>query len=258
MALRKRFLFFVLVSSVWCLLAQGTGADDGQTTWADQGELEKDLNQVIQSALGDRATCLEDNGPLLYHCRKASGDFLSGKSNVDPSGSWIWGGGELHTIPFEKPEDAVPKLVDKLKPTVSVWMLGVAYCRNAVYPDGMYAVTLVTFPRKPSSDQADRLVLSLLNTRRKQRGLSDLTWSTLLVNQAKSQLRNFKATRKIKIPYKGLKLYYAYETPDLETIPLELLDRLEHDSIREIGICVIKEKSKRFLAGAFLISLVGN
>lgn len=258
MALRKRVLFLVLVSSVWGLWAQGAGADGGQTAWADQGELETQLNQVIQSALGDRATCLEDNDPLLNHCRKASGAFLSGKSNVEASGSWIWGGGELHTIPFEKPDDAVAKLMDKLNPTVSAWMLGVAYCRNAAYPDGMYAVTLVTFPRKPRSEAADRLVLSLLNTRRKQRGQTDLIWSTLLISQARSQLRQFKATRKIKIPSKGVKLYFAYETPDIETVPGELLDRLEQDSIREVGICVTKEKSKRFKSDAFLISLVGN
>lgn len=237
--------------------ASKTGEDDKPSPQAGI-DMEKRLNQAIRTLVGDHAVLIEDNLPLLQHCRKASEAFLTGQALREEASPWLWGAGELNSFSFEKMEEVLQRLTEKIGTEDSSWMLGVDSRRSEAYPGGIYAVTLVTFARKPQAESTEKLLLELLNQRREAEGLPPLIWSTLLIRPARVQLRQFKATRKIHIPSKGLTLYYAYETPDIETIPGELLARLEQDSIREIGICLIKVKSDRFQSETYLVSLVGK
>ncbi len=186
----------------------------------------------------------------------------------DPE-SWSWGRADIFSESFLDENEVVPKLVAALETGASAWMLGVDFCRSPSHPDGCYAVTLIKFLKNKDWAESEKIILERLNESLQQKSMTRLIWSSLLLTHSRTLLRQFQKKKSLEISsLKGFRLYYAYRTDEIGSVPTDLIDRLidpaerlEHagrGQIREIAISVGKPKSQKYSDSGYWVALVGN
>ena len=86
-----------------------------------------------------------------------------------------------------------------------------------------------------------------------------MIWSNLLLNKSRELLRYFKRHKTIIIPDSKIRLFFAYQTENVENVPSELIEHLMNIPVREMAVSTeISGSKKRSSPSVFLVAVIAN